>query len=66
MMDSGTTINLLGNPNMITNRIKLDIPINLLTNAGSKIAEEVGEITGSGQKIPPWDDSKYFESEWNG
>ena len=49
MMDSGTTTNLFGNPNMITNRQKADIPMNLLTNAGSKIVDEVGEIPGAGQ-----------------
>ena len=32
------------------NRQKSDIPTNVLTNAGSKIGDEVGEITGSGKK----------------
>ena len=36
MMDSGTTINLFGNPKMITSRQKLYIPMNFLTNAGFK------------------------------
>ena len=36
MMDIGIIINLFGNPNMITNRQKLDIPMNLMTNAGLK------------------------------
>ena len=49
MLDSGTTINLFGNTNMIKNRQKADIPTNVLTNAGSKIGDEVGEITGSGK-----------------
>ena len=40
-MDSGTTINLFGNPNMITNRKKLEMPTNFLTNAGSKIVGEM-------------------------
>ena len=44
MMVSGTTINLFGNPNMITNRKKSEIPMNFLTNAGSKIVDEVGEL----------------------
>ena len=49
MMDSGTIINLFGNPNIITNRQKSQIPMNFLTNAGSEIVDEVGEIPGSGQ-----------------
>ena len=48
MMGSSTTINLFGNPNMIKNRQKAEIPINFLTNAGSKIVDEVGEIPGAG------------------
>ena len=47
MMENGTTINLFGNPNIITNRGKSYIPMNFLTKAGSKIVDEVGEITGS-------------------
>ena len=47
MIDSGTTTNLFGNPNMITNRLKSKIPMNLLTNAGSKIVDKVGEISGA-------------------
>ena len=49
MMDSDITINLFGNPNMITNRQKSDIKLNFLTNAGSNIVDEVGEIPGAGQ-----------------
>ena len=49
MMESGTTINLFEDRNMITNRLKADIPINFLTNSGSKIVSEVGEIPGAGQ-----------------
>ena len=37
IMDSVTTINLFGNPSMITNIQKLEIPMNFLTHAGSKI-----------------------------
>ena len=48
-MDSGTAINLFGNPNMITKRQKSYIQMNVLTNAGSKIVDDVGEIPGSGQ-----------------
>ena len=50
MMDSGTTINLFGNPNMLANRQKADILMNFLTNAGSKIVDELGEHPGAGQK----------------
>ena len=50
MMESGTTINLFENTNIITNRLKADIPMNFLTNPGSKIVSEVGQIPGSGQK----------------
>ena len=49
MMDSGTTTNLFVNPNITTNRQILDIIMNFLTNEGSKIVYEVGEINGSGQ-----------------
>ena len=49
IMDSATTINLFGIPNMITNRQKVDIPMNFLTNTGSKILYGVGKITGAGQ-----------------
>ena len=45
MMDSGTKINLFGNPKIITNRQKEEIPMNFLTNSGSKMVEEVGETT---------------------
>ena len=55
MMDSGTKINLFGNPNMVTNRQKAQIPMNFLTDAGSKILGGVGEILGTGQtKFHPW------------
>ena len=50
MMDSGTTINLFRNPKIITNRQKLEMPMNFLTNSGSKIVYEVGEIPGAGQE----------------
>ena len=49
MMESGTKINLFENKNMITNRLKAEIPMNFMTNSGSKIVDEVGEIPGSGQ-----------------
>ena len=42
MMDSGTTINLFGNPKIIINRQKTEIPTNFLTNARSKIVDKVG------------------------
>ena len=48
IMDSGTTINLFGNPKMIANRQKMEIPVNFLVNTGSKIVDEVGKIPGSG------------------
>ena len=44
---SGTTINLFGNPNMIKNRQKADIPMNFLTNAGSKIIYKIEESYGA-------------------
>ena len=49
MMESGTTINLFGNTNTIKNRLKAEIPMNFLTNPGSKIVDEGGEIPGAGQ-----------------
>ena len=49
MIDSGTTINLFKTPNMVTNRRKVKIPMTFMTNEGSKIVDEVGEIPGSGQ-----------------
>ena len=49
IMDSGTTVNIFGNIRMITKRQKEKVPMNFLTNAGSKIVDEVGEIPGSGQ-----------------
>ena len=55
MMDSGTKINWFGNPNMIPNRKEVEIPMNLLTNAGSKIVDREGEIPGRGQtKFHPY------------
>ena len=54
MMQSGTTINIFGNPNIIAKRQNLEMPMNLLTNAGSKTVEEVKEITGSGKQQPIW------------
>ena len=65
MIDSGTTINLFGNPNMITNRKKADIPMNFLTNSGPKIVDKLGEIPGAGQKNPSRDDSKRSGSKLN-
>ena len=49
IMGSVTTIKLFGNPNMIKNRQKSDIPINFLRNAGQKVVDAVGEIPGAGQ-----------------
>ena len=49
IVDSGTTTNLFENPNIITNMQKAETPMNFLTNAGSKIVDKVGEITGAGQ-----------------
>ena len=46
MMNSGTTINLFADTKMITNRQKAEMPMNFLTNEGSKIVYEVGEIPG--------------------
>ena len=37
IMDSGTTINLIGNKSMIINRKKSETPMNFMTNLGSKI-----------------------------
>ena len=51
MMDSGTTINIFVNPNIVTNRQKVEITMNFLTNSGSKMVDEVGEITVLGQRI---------------
>ena len=50
MMDSGTTINMFGKTNMITNRQKSEILMNFLTNAVSKIVDKLGEIPGLRQK----------------
>ena len=49
MVDSGNTIKLFVNTNMIKNRKKSDIPINFLRNAGQKVVDAVGEIPGAGQ-----------------
>ena len=48
IMYSRTTTRLFGNTNVVTNRQKEEIPMNLLTNEGSKIVDEVGEIPGAG------------------
>ena len=48
-MDSGTTINLFGNPKMIKDTQKMEIPTSLWTNVGSKMVGEVGQITESVQ-----------------
>ena len=54
MMDSGTTIKLFGNTNMIKNRQKSETPMNLMTNARSEVVDEVGEINGARQtKLRP-------------
>ena len=42
MLDSGTIINLFGNPSMTTNIQKADTPMSFMTNIGSKIGYEVG------------------------
>ena len=39
MMDIGTTINLFGNTNMITNSLKAEIHMKFLTNSGSQIID---------------------------
>ena len=39
--------------------------MNLMTNAGSKIVDIVGEIPGVGQKMSSIDDRKCSESEIN-
>ena len=50
MMESGSTINLFLNRNMIKNRLNWRWTfLNFLTNSGSKIVHKVGEITGAGQ-----------------
>ena len=55
MMDSGTTINIFVNPNIVTNRQKVEITMNFLTNSGTKIVDEIGETPGVGQTIfHPW------------
>ena len=51
IMDSGTTINLFTNPNIFTNRKKVEITMHFLTNSVSKIVDEVGEIPGVGKTI---------------
>ena len=48
-MYSGNTINLFVNSNMITNRQKAEIPMDFMTNTGSKMIYKVREVTGSGQ-----------------
>ena len=59
LIDSGTTIILFGNPKMIINRQKAEIPMNLLIKVLSKIVYKVGEITGSGKTIS----SRYYNTE---
>ena len=49
MMQNETTINIFGNPNMIKERQKSEMLMNLLTNERSKTVYEVIEITESGQ-----------------
>ena len=44
-MQNETTINIFGNPNMITKRQKSEMLMNLLTNERSKTVYEVIEIT---------------------
>ena len=41
---------MFGYLNMITNIQRGELPMNFLTNEGSKIVDEVGEIPGAGQK----------------
>ena len=48
MMGSGTTINLFVNTNMIKNRKKSLISMKFLTNAGSKIVDELGQTIEAG------------------
>ena len=43
---------MFGNLDMITNRPKADIPMSFMTNLGSKIVYELGEIPRAGQKNP--------------
>ena len=50
IMDSVTTINLVFNPKMTTNRQKSKIPMSFLTNSGLKIVDEVGGDLVAGQK----------------
>ena len=50
VMNIGTILNFYGNPKMITDRLKADIPMNFMTNVGSKIVYEVGGITGAVQR----------------
>ena len=49
MINSGTTINLFGNPNIITNR-KIGDPHGFSDQSRVKIVDKVGEINGAGQK----------------
>ena len=49
MVDSGTTINLFGDPSMITGRRKAEISMNFSTNSWLKIVDEEGEIPGPGE-----------------
>ena len=56
MMNSGTTINIFRNEKVIANRQKVDIPVSLKSNAGSKVVDVVGENNGTGQKHSSRDD----------
>ena len=62
-MNYDTTINLFVNSEMIRNRQKAEINMDLMNSAGSKIVDEVREITGAGQNISSRDDKKYSESK---
>ena len=62
-MNYDTTINLFVNSEMIRNRQKAEINMDLMNSAGSKIVDEVREITGAGQNISSRYDKKYSESK---
>ena len=48
IMDSGTTVNFIGNPAMIANRRRAKRDMDLETNAGSKLITEEGDAPGIG------------------
>ena len=50
IMDSDNKINQFLNTNMIATRKKVEMSMNLLTNSGSEIVDEVGGIPGEEQK----------------